>query len=117
ILRNEVFERHPDYIFDFDRIMHGTKINLYNMFVSKKSIIDKYFEWLFPILFSVENKIPYQTYDHYQQRVFGFMAERLFNVWLHHNSRDFKIKYLSVVNVEGEMIFSKGISFLKKMIF
>lgn len=79
-LRDEIVLQQPDYVADFDRVMEGTKISLYNMFVCKKSLIDEYFAWLFPLLFALEQKIDYQNYDAYQKRVFGFMAERLFNV-------------------------------------
>jgi hypothetical protein len=94
--------------------MGGTKISLYNMFVCKKSLIDEYFAWLFPTLFALEKKIPYQDYDAYQKRVFGFMAERLFNVWLHHQRDRLKIKYLPVVNIDGENLLLKGIGLLKR---
>lgn len=113
-LRDEIALQHPDYLTDFDHVMNGTKISLYNMFVCKKSLIDEYFAWIFPILFAIEKKIPYQDYDAYQKRVFGFMAERLFNVWLHHQRDCLKIKYLPVVNIDGENLFLKGIGLLKR---
>lgn len=112
-LRDEIALQHPDYLADFDQIMSGTKISLYNMFVCKKTLIDQYFSWLFPVLFALEQKIDYQNYDAYQKRVFGFMAERLFNIWLHHQD-SLKIKYLPVVNIEGENLFLKGIGLLKR---
>ncbi|EPR1454513.1 TPA: DUF4422 domain-containing protein [Citrobacter koseri] len=113
-LRDEIALQHPEYLSDFDSIMGGTKISLYNMFVCKKSLIDEYFEWLFPVLFALEQKIDYQNYDAYQKRVFGFMAERLFNVWLHHHRENLRIKYMPVVNIDGENILLKGIGLLKR---
>ncbi|TDN55623.1 DUF4422 domain-containing protein [Scandinavium goeteborgense] len=114
MLRDEISLQQPTYLADFDHVMGGTKISLYNMFVCKKSLIDEYFAWLFPILFALERKIPYQDYDAYQKRVFGFMAERLFNVWLHHQRNRLKIKYLPVVNIDGENLLLKGIGLLKR---
>ncbi|SKC20605.1 protein of unknown function [Kosakonia radicincitans] len=113
-LRDEIALQQPDYLTDFDHIMGGTKISLYNMFVCKKSLIDEYFSWLFPLLFALEEKIDYQNYDAYQKRVFGFMAERLFNVWLHHQQGRLRIKYLHIVNIDGENLFLKGIGLLKR---
>ncbi|HBL6926912.1 TPA: DUF4422 domain-containing protein [Citrobacter koseri] len=113
-LRDEIALQHPEYLSDFDSIMGGTKISLYNMFVCKKSLIDEYFEWLFPVLFALEQKIDYQNYDAYQKRVFGFMAERLFNVWLHHHRENLRIKYMPVVNIDGENLLLKGIGLLKR---
>ena len=113
-LRDEIVLQQPDYIGDFDHVMGGTKISLYNMFVCKKSLIDEYFAWLFPLLFALEQKIDYQNYDAYQKRVFGFMAERLFNVWLHHQRERLNIKYMPVVNIDGENLLLKGIGLLKR---
>ncbi len=113
-LRDEIAAQHPDYLADFDHVMDGTKISLYNMFVCKKSLIDEYFSWLFPVLFALEQKIDYQSYDAYQKRVFGFMAERLFNVWLHHQRARLNVKYLPVVNIDGENLLVKGIGLLKR---
>ncbi|WBU50971.1 DUF4422 domain-containing protein [Kosakonia pseudosacchari] len=113
-LREEIALQQPDYLADFDQVMGGTKISLYNMFVCKKTLIDEYFSWLFPVLFALEEKIDYQNYDAYQKRVFGFMAERLFNVWLHHQQGRLRIKYLPIVNIDGENLFLKGIGLLKR---
>lgn len=113
-LRDEIARQQPDYLSDFDDVMGGTKISLYNMFVCKKALIDEYFAWLFPLLFALEQKIAYQNYDAYQKRVFGFMAERLFNVWLHHQRNRLRIKYMPVVNIDGENLLLKGIGLLKR---
>ncbi|MGL5969304.1 MAG: DUF4422 domain-containing protein [Kluyvera sp.] len=113
-LRDEIELQCPAYLKDFDDVMAGKKISLYNMFVCKKSLIDDYFSWLFPILFALERKINYQDYDAYQKRVFGFMAERLFNVWLHHQRGQISVKYMPVVNLDGENLLLKGIGLLKR---
>ncbi len=53
-----------------------------NMFVMKKELYLEYCAWLFEVLFGVQDTIPYQSYDSYQARVFGFLSERLFNIWI-----------------------------------
>lgn len=114
LLRNEVALQYPDYLADFDYVMNGKKLSLYNMFVCKKAIINEYYQWLFPILFALEKKIDYKSYDAYQKRVFGFMAERLFNIWIYHQRNEIKVKYIPVVNIDGENILLKGIGLLKR---
>lgn len=76
----------------------------YNMFIAPKNIFDDYCEWLFSILFEVEKRISLEDYDNYQKRVFGFLSERLFNVYVYHNK--LKYKEVRVVNIETATISS-----------
>lgn len=95
-----VAEMSPEYLSDFEIVEHSFDIHTYNMFVSKKKWLDEYCEWLFPILFALERHIDITEYDMYNKRVIGFIAERLFNVWLNHHKTRFKIKTLSVIMTE-----------------
>ena len=44
-------------------------------------------KWLFPILVSLETQIDISDRDTFQKRVFGFLAERLFNVFFNQAHR------------------------------
>lgn len=110
--REILAEDYPEYIESFDKIMSGKTLHLYNMFVMKKADVDQYCAWLFDILFKLEEKIDISTYDNYQKRVFGFIAERLFNVWIEHHK--FKIKEVPVVNLEGENLVKKAIGLINR---
>lgn len=71
------------YIYAFDKIMHRTnELIPCNMFILRWKDFDKYCTWLFDILSEVEKKIDIEHYSNYQKRIFGFMGERLFNVFL-----------------------------------
>ena len=84
---NEMF---PDYKEAFYKVMNGTKVHLYNMYVMRKEIFDKYCLWLFTILFKIEEKINISKYNTYQSRVFGFISERLLDVWIIKNNLLFR---------------------------
>ncbi|RDU60453.1 DUF4422 domain-containing protein [Helicobacter marmotae] len=71
-----------------------------NMFVMKRELYFAYCEWVFDILFALQERIPYKSYDVYQARVFGFLAERLFNIWLEYQKQTnpkLRIKELPLV--------------------
>jgi len=79
-------ELYPEYFSSYKRVLGQKYGSMANMFVMKKSLMDKYCEWIFSILFEAEKRIDYSDRDAYQQRVFGFLSERLFNVWVEHNN-------------------------------
>jgi len=95
----------PAYEKDCNAVLKSRKISLCNMFVMSKKRVDEYCEWLFSILSEAEQTIDLEGRNTYQRRAFGFLAERLFNVWLHH--QHLKTRYLPVRNADGRMLHSK----------
>ena len=93
-----VQEMYPEYMESFEKFIHGDKASFLNMFYTTKQQMDKYCEWLFQILFEVEKRVDISDYDTYQKRLFGFLSERLFNVWLEYNQPN--IKYLAIFNTD-----------------
>lgn len=104
---------YPQYEADFDYIMGRHKIFMTNMFVARKELIDKYCEWLFHILFEAEKRISLEGRDVYQSRAFGFLSERLFNVWV--RRQNLKIRYLPVRNAGDSPLKLKLYSAMRKI--
>ncbi len=52
-----------------------------NLFVMRREYFERYCEFLFPLLFELEEKTTLPD-DPYQKRVFAFLSERLLNFWL-----------------------------------
>ena len=69
---------------------------MFNMFVSRRKIFDTYCEWVFPILFQTVKSINLIGRSPYQLRAIGFLAERLFNLWIFLNP-SVRIKSLPVL--------------------
>jgi hypothetical protein len=85
LTRKILSEKYPEYLNSFDTVMKQHTIHFYNMFIMKKTDFDRYCSWLFDILFEVENRANIENYTNYQKRIYGFLTERLFNVWIYHN--------------------------------
>lgn len=102
LCRDIIEENYPSYIESFDKIINGHKFYPFNMFVCEKKIIDDYCEWLFNILKKLELNIDLNNRDEYQKRVFGFLSERLFNVWIDFNNID--VFECRVFNTEKKVI-------------
>ncbi len=107
-----IAELYPEYSEAFTKVMGRTKLHILNMFVMKKQLFDEYCRWLFSILFELEKRIDISGYNKYEARVFGFISERLLNVWL--EKQQLKIKELPVVFLEKQNWPKKITEFLKR---
>ena len=85
ITREIIAERYPEYLEAFDATMKSTKGHRFNMLVMKRPLLDRYCNWLFDILFELEKRLDISDYSAYDRRVFGFVGERLLDVWIRAN--------------------------------
>ena len=86
ILTRILKTKYPDYYLPWVDIMkYNNKLNHYNMFICKAELFQNYCEWLFSVLWDCEREIKLSPYI-YQQRVFGFLAERLLLLYCHKNN-------------------------------
>ena len=108
--RQILSEIHPDYLPAYDAVMKRTSGHRFNMFLMKKEILDAYCGWLFDVLFELERRLDISGYDPVSRRVFGYVGERLLDVWVETNH----IAYteLPVVNMERQNWLKKGSQFL-----
>ena len=82
----------------YDQVMAGNRLHLYNMLVTSGEEFDAYCAWLFAVLGELEKSVDMTGYTPYQQRLYGFLSERLLNVWVTH--RGLTVKTLKVYNTE-----------------
>lgn len=107
-----IAERHPDFAAAFDKTMKSVKGHRFNMMVMKRHLFDDYCTWLFDILFELEKRLDISSYSPYDARVFGFVAERLLDVYMEAK----KISYaeMPVLNTEPQHWPTKILQFLKR---
>lgn len=98
----------------FKVFMQGNKILHYNMFIMKWSDFDLYCTWLFDILEKVESVTDITNYNSFQRRIYGYMSERLFLVWLIANNKDTIEKPVIWINDNKSMTEKTG--YLRYMI-
>lgn len=100
----------PDYIPAFKKVMNRTWAHMFNMFVMRHDLCDKYCQWLFNILFELEKRIDISSYNSYEARVYGFVSELLLDVWLEKNQIDYREQNVSFM--EKQNWLKKGSDFL-----
>ena len=79
-----------DYLPAFDKVMHRTWCHMFNMFIMKKSVADAYCEWLFPLLYRLEERIDTKGLSSFDARLYGRVSELLLDVWIESNHLDYK---------------------------
>lgn len=95
ILKDVIQEMSPEYIPAFEMTMeHRNYSSNYNMFITKWKYFEEYSEWLFKILFEVEKRIKISEYP-VQARVYGYMSERLINVYCEY--KHLRIRHIPLI--------------------
>ena len=80
-------ERFPDYAPDADAY-NAAKTGYYtNIFVMRRDIFARYMEYLFGILSELEKRLDLTDYSVQERRVFGYVSEWLFGIFLTHLRR------------------------------
>lgn len=97
-VRAVIYELCSEYLPAFDLVMRKRSGHRFNMFIMKRKVLNEYCDWLFPILFELEKRIDISDYDDYNKRVFGFIGERLLDVWL--MNRDYTYVERKVLEIE-----------------
>ena len=113
--REIISERYKEYLPEFDRLKERTSAHMFNMYVMKKDISDEYCEWLFDILFELEERFKDANYDSFHSRFYGRVSELLLDVYINTN----KLKYVEQPVMYTEKIdwYRKITSFLKAKFF
>lgn len=110
LIRDVLDKRCPEGLVAFECHMRRRSAHMYNMFIMKKNYLSEYCEWLFPILFEMEECIDFANMTTFEARCMGRLAELLVDVWIDLNG----IRYVEVpvVNLEPVNWVNKGTAFL-----
>lgn len=109
-LRQIIKEKEPEYVEAFDKVMGRSSAHMFNMYIMKKDIFDRYCSWLFPILLEADQQIDVSSYTPMEARAVAYFGEFMIDVW---NERQ-KIRYLElpVMFMENQNWLIKGGKFL-----
>ncbi|WP_430972001.1 DUF4422 domain-containing protein [Sunxiuqinia rutila] len=95
LLQTIIQEKCPEYGGALERVLASKRMYANNMLVMKRADFDCCMSWLFKLLFEFENRVKLAEYQGYQERILGFIAERLLNVWI--EKQQLRIKELPVI--------------------
>ena len=106
-----IAERYPAYTAEFEQLKKRTSAHMFNMFIMKRDVLDRYCTWLFDILFELERRIDPNRYDAFHARYLGRISELLLDVWLRTEGIGFE--EIPVMDMQHINKFKKGLSFLR----
>jgi len=106
---------HPAYLPFYDASMNRRSGHRFNMLVMRRDLFDAYCQWLFSVLSALEAQLDITSYSDRDKRVFGYVGERLLDVWVDAN----RIPYreLPVIHMESQHWLTKGAAFLRRKLF
>ena len=107
-------ERCPEYLEAWRWMLNTRSGHICNMFIMRKADFDAYCIWLFGILFEAEKRLDISGYSAKDQRVFGYLGERLLDVWVRRNQKTFV--EVPVINMETQNWPKKAMTFLRRKI-
>ena len=102
LLMDLVKAKYPDIGVHIKDTLKKNELYTYNMFIMKRDLFNDYCEKLFDILFEMEKMIVLQNKNDYQKRIFGFLSERFFNLYIKHINKNNTLRI-----TELETIFLK----------
>ena len=81
ILEAILKDKYPEYLDAFHTVLQEKRVYANNMFILKEAQYQPFMEWWFDMLFEFEKRVDIIKYTGYQQRIMGFVSERLLTVW------------------------------------
>lgn len=85
LMETLVRERCPDYVPAMEKYLSRTECYFGNIFIAGWAVFEDYCGWLFPLLEEFDRRADTAGYGPQEQRVEGYLAERLLGVWATHH--------------------------------
>lgn len=79
-----VREKHPEMIPAMEVYLSGSVAYFGNIYIMNRPVFREYCAWLFPILEEFDRRTDTSEYSVQEKRVDGYLAERLFGIYLTH---------------------------------
>lgn len=103
-----------EYLPAWHKMLNSRSGHICNMFIMPKELFMEYCGWLFDVLFRVEERLDISGYSDYDSRVFGFIAERLLDVWV--ETKRLRFAEVPMAVIENEHWVKKITAFLRRKI-
>ncbi len=107
-------EKYPEYLPAWEQMLKSRSGHICNMFIMRKEHFDTYCKWLFDILSEAEKRLDITGYTDNDRRVFGFLGERLLDVWM--MTKGIRYREAGMITLEKQHWINKGMAFIQRKI-
>lgn len=102
-LRNVIKKVDSKCLDSFDKVFNRKYYSPCNMMYCHKDVFDEYCKWLFCVFDELEKVTDLSEYNEQQARIYGFMSERLLNVWIEY--KNLNKKELKIIQLDSKVKF------------
>lgn len=100
IVEQIIREKYPEYLPAMDQYLSGSVCYFGNIYISRRAVFNDYCTWLFSILEEFDGLADWTDRTAQAKRVDGYLAERLFGVYLTHHRGALRVLELPRVHFE-----------------
>ena len=97
-----LYQMHPEYQLAAQTYLNGTVHYFGNLYIFSHEQFERYCSWLFPLLAEFDCQTDLTNYSAQERRVDGYLAERLFGIYLTHIRLHEKLRVLELPRVHFE---------------
>lgn len=86
LTRKIIEQKYPEFLFEFNQLKIRRSAHMFNIFIFKKDLFNQYCEFLFDILFTLEQSFSENEllkFDDFHSRFFGRISELLLDIFLY----------------------------------
>ena len=102
-----VRELHPEYADAIESYLSGTEHYFGNIAIFSRTVLEDYCSWLFPVLSEFDRSADVGGYGVQEQRVDGYLAERLLGIYYTKQKDELKKLELPRVHIHGGKEYTK----------
>lgn len=109
-----LLDAHPEYRAAAETYLAGSNCYFGNIFIARRAVFFDYCSWLFPLLEEFDRRADLTGYGPQEQRVDGYLAERLLGIWVtaHRDLRQLELPRVHFIGDAKERRKKKIVNFL-----
>ena len=100
LMEKIMVEKNPDYRWAMEKYLSDSVCYFGNIYIMRRELFEDYCAWLFPLLKEFDSRAKFDGRNSQQMRADGYLAERLFGIYLTKHQAEWTLLELPRVHFE-----------------